>query len=340
MSYDCYLVVLTIVVGGFFGDEGKGKVISYLAKKDSPNIIVRGGAGPNAGHTIKDGKNTYKVRMLPSGFLNRDAKVMIGPGVVIDPDVLLREIKEFDAKKQTFIDANCGIIENSHRERDSGGRLKEKIGSTGSGTGPANSDRALRTLKLARDVPSLSGMITDVPHQINSALAAGYNVLVEGTQGTFLSLWHGTYPYVTSKDVTASGICADIGLGPTKVDEVMVVFKAFVTRVGTGPLENTLSEQETKKRGWSEYGTVTGRPRRAADFDLSLAARAAMLNGATQFALTKLDVRYPKCAGKQSFDDLPDDAKKFIQDIEEALGIPASIIGTGSNVDDIIDRRS
>ena len=330
----------TVVVGGFFGDEGKGKVISYLAVHDSPRIIVRGGAGPNAGHTIRDGEKTYKVRMLPSGFLNRNAKVMIGPGVVVDPDVLLGEIKEFGAQKQAFVDANCGIIEPQHRERDSAGELKEKIGSTGSGTGPANSDRAMRTLRLARDIPDLGGMITDVPHEVNLALASGHDVLVEGTQGTFLSLWHGTYPYVTSKDVTASGICADVGLGPTKVDEVMVVFKAYVTRVGTGPLEGALSEDETHKRGWSEFGTVTGRPRRAAEFDVSLAARAAMLNGATQFAMTKIDVVYPECAGKTSFDQLTKDAQKFVLDIEDALGIPAAIIGTGPRVGDIIDRRT
>lgn len=328
-----------MVVGGFFGDEGKGKIISYLAAKDSPHIVVRGGAGPNAGHTIRDGGRTYKVRMLPSGFLNRDARVMIGPGVVVDPDVLLREVDEFGAQERAFVDANCGIIEAGHRERDSGGRLKETIGSTGSGTGPANADRAMRTLRLARDVPSLSGMAVDVPHEVNSALAAGKNVLVEGTQGTFLSLWHGTYPYVTSKDVTASGICADVGLGPTRVDDVLVVFKAYVTRVGTGPLANALSDDEIAKRGWSEFGTVTGRPRRAAEFDMSLAARAAMINGATQFAITKLDIVYPECAGKRSFDDLSENAKKYVSDIEEALGIPASILGTGPNVDDIIDRR-
>lgn len=327
------------MVGGFFGDEGKGKIISYLAAKDSPYIVVRGGAGPNAGHTIRDGDRTYKVRMLPSGFLNRNAKVMIGPGVVVDPDVLLREVDEFGAQERAFVDANCGIIEAGHRERDSGGRLKETIGSTGSGTGPANADRAMRTLRLARDVPSLSGMTVDVPHEVNSALASGKDVLVEGTQGTFLSLWHGTYPYVTSKDVTASGICADVGLGPTRVDDVLVVFKAYVTRVGTGPLANVLSDDETAKRGWSEFGTVTGRPRRAAEFDMSLAARAAMINGATQFAITKLDVVYPECAGKRSFDDLSENAKKYVSDIEDALGIPASIIGTGPNVDDIIDRR-
>jgi len=328
------------VVGGFFGDEGKGKIISYLASHDSPKIVARGGAGPNAGHTIKDGDRTYKVRMLPSGFLNKDARVMIGPGVVVDPDVLISEIQNYDVGGRALVDANCGIIDASHRDRDSGGMLKEKIGSTGSGTGPANSDRAMRTLRLARDIPELSEMITDVSQEINSAIATGENVLIEGTQGTFLSLWHGTYPYVTSKDVTASGICADVGLGPTKVDEVMVVFKSYVTRVGTGPLNNVLSVEEMQRRGWTEFGTVTGRPRRAADFDMSLAARAAMLNGATQAAVTKMDVRFPRCAHKTEFGDMPDDAKKFILDIEDALGIPVSIIGTGPYVDDIIDRRT
>ena len=330
----------TVVVGGFFGDEGKGKIISYLAIKDNPKVIVRGGAGPNAGHTIRDGDKVYKVRMLPSGFLNKNAKVMIGPGVVINPDVLKKEIKDFDASGRSFIDKHCGIIEESHLARDSKGELKEKIGSTGSGTGPANSDRAMRVLKLAKDFDSLSSLIVDVPEEINSALDANEDVLVEGTQGTFLSLWHGTYPFVTSKDVTASGICADIGLGPTKVDEVIVVFKSYVTRVGTGPLQNELSLEEAEKKGWSEFGTVTGRQRRAADFDFGLARRAIMLNGATQISITKLDVLFSECAGKTSYDGLSDEAKSFIKNIEDKLGTPVTIIGTGPAIDDVIDRRN
>ncbi|MBS3926840.1 MAG: adenylosuccinate synthetase [Nitrosarchaeum sp.] len=329
----------TVVVGGFFGDEGKGKIISYLAIKDNPKIIVRGGAGPNAGHTIRDGDKTYKVRMLPSGFLNKTAKVMIGPGVVINPSVLLKEIQDFDASGRAFIDKNCGIIEESHLLRDSKGELKEKIGSTGSGTGPANADRAMRILKLAKDIDSLSSLIVDVPAEINSALSLNQNVLVEGTQGTFLSLWHGTYPFVTSKDVTASGICADVGLGPKKVDEVIVVFKAYVTRVGTGPLAKELSLEEAERKGWSEFGTVTGRQRRAADFDFDLARRAIMLNSATQISITKLDVLFPNCAGKTSFEELSVDAQSFIKNIEEKLNTPVTIIGTGPNVNEIIDRR-
>ena len=330
----------TVVVGGFFGDEGKGKIISYLAIKDNPKIIVRGGAGPNAGHTIRDGDKVYKVRMLPSGFLNKDAKVMIGPGVVINPDILKKEIQDFNASGRSFIDKHCGIIEETHLTRDSKGELKEKIGSTGSGTGPANADRAMRVLKLAKDIDSLSSLVIDVPQAINSALSANENVLVEGTQGTFLSLWHGTYPFVTSKDVTASGICADVGLGPTNVDEVIVVFKSYVTRVGTGPLENELSLEEAEKKGWSEFGTVTGRQRRAANFDFNLARRAIMLNGATQICITKLDVLFPDCASKNSFDDLSKDAKAFIKNIEAELHTPVTIIGTGPDTIDVIDRRN
>ena len=330
----------TVVVGGFFGDEGKGKIISYLAIKDNPKIIVRGGAGPNAGHTIRDGDKVYKVRMLPSGFLNKDAKVMIGPGVVINPDILKKEIQDFNVSGRSFIDKHCGIIEETHLTRDSKGELKEKIGSTGSGTGPANADRAMRVLKLAKDIDSLSSLVIDVPQAINSALSANENILVEGTQGTFLSLWHGTYPFVTSKDVTASGICADVGLGPTKVDEVIVVFKSYVTRVGTGPLENELSLKEAEKRGWSEFGTVTGRQRRAANFDFNLARRAIMLNSATQICITKLDVLFPDCASKNSFDDLSKDAKAFIKNIEDELHTPVTIIGTGPDTIDVIDRRN
>lgn len=330
----------TVVVGGFFGDEGKGKIISYLSIKDNPKIIVRGGAGPNAGHTIRDGDKVYKVRMLPSGFLNKNAKVMVGPGVVINPDILLREIQDFGASGRSFVDRHCGIIEEKHLKSDSKGELKEKIGSTGSGTGPANADRALRVLKMAKEVDSLSSLITDVPAEVNRAISLKENVLVEGTQGTFLSLWHGTYPFVTSKDVTASGICADVGLGPKNVDEVIVVFKAYVTRVGTGPLANELSLQEAENKGWSEFGTVTGRQRRAADFDFDLARRAIMLNSATQISVTKLDILFPACAGKTSYKEIPEEAKSFIEKIEDKLKTPVTIIGTGPAINDVIDRRN
>ncbi len=332
-------MAITVVVGGFFGDEGKGKIISYLALKDEPHIVVRGGAGPNAGHTIRYDDTTYKIRMLPSGFLNKKSRLMIGPGVVINPKVLDKEVQELGTAGRTFVDGNCGIIEKSHLDADSKGRLKTAIGSTGSGTGPANADRAMRTLGLAKDMPELDKMVCDVPSEIHKTVSLGKDVLVEGTQGTFLSLWHGTYPYVTSKDVTASGICADVGIGPTMVNHVIVVIKAFITRVGTGPLKGELDPEEAESRGWAEWGTVTGRPRRAADMDYDLGRRSVMLNGATQIALTKLDVRFPECAGISDFEMLSHDAKTFVKRIEDELGVPVTIIGTGAAATEIIDRR-
>ena len=246
---------------------------------------------------------------------------------------------DFDVSNRAFVDRNCGVIEETHLTEDSKGRLKEKIGSTGSGTGPANAERAMRTLKLAKDFESLSSYIEDVPTAVNTAIDSNENVLVEGTQGTHLSLWHGTYPFVTSKDVTASGICADIGLGPKKVDEVMVVFKSYVTRVGTGPMDNELTPEEISKKGWSEVGTVTGRQRRAAEFDFDLARKAIMLNSATQIAITKLDVLFPDCANKTSIDSISNEAKSFIKKIEDNLNVPVTLLGTGPKVNDVIDIR-
>ncbi|HEV8405377.1 MAG TPA: adenylosuccinate synthetase [Nitrososphaera sp.] len=330
-----------VTVGGFYGDEGKGKIIAYLAKKDEPTIAVRGGVGPNAGHTFTFEGKEYKVRMLPSAALNPTTRLLIGAGVLVNPQVLLKEIVTFQSNDRTFVDAQCGIIEQTHIDRDKGeDYLKNKVGTTGTGTGPANADRALRTLKLAKDVPELSLYIEDVSNSVNYALESNENVLVEGTQGTYLSLFHGGYPYVTSKDVTASGICSDIGIGPKRVDDVLVVFKAYVTRVGGGPLQNELSEEEAKRRGWLEFGSVTGRQRRASPFDMNLAKKAIRLNSATQLAVTKMDVLYSQCAGVREYAKLPTEAKKFIENIEGETGLKVVLIGTGPELYDVVDRRS
>jgi len=330
-----------VTVGGFYGDEGKGKIIAYLAKKDKPTIAVRGGVGPNAGHTFTFEGKEYKVRMLPSAALSPTTRLLIGAGVLVNPQVLLKEIAMFQSEDRTFVDAQCGIIEQTHIDRDKGEDfLKNKIGTTGTGTGPANADRALRTLKLAKDVPELSLYIEEVSNSVNYALESNENVLVEGTQGTYLSLFHGSYPYVTSKDVTASAICSDIGLGPKRVDDVLVVFKAYVTRVGGGLLQNELSEEEAKKRGWLEFGSVTGRQRRASPFDMDLAKKAIRLNSATQLAVTKMDVLYSQCAGVREYSKLPAEAKKFVENIEGETGLKVALIGTGPELYDVVDRRS
>jgi len=330
-----------VTVGGFYGDEGKGKIIAYLAKKDNPAIAVRGGVGPNAGHTFTFEGKEDKVRMLPSAALNPTTRLLIGAGVLVNPQIFMKEVAMFQADDRTFVDTQCGIIDQAHIDRDRAeDHLKSKVGTTGTGTGPANADRAMRTLRLARDVPELSIYIEDISNSVNYAIENNEKVIVEGTQGTYLSLFHGGYPYVTSKDVTASGICSDVGIGPKKVDEVLVVFKAYVTRVGGGPLQSELSEEEAKKRGWLEFGSVTGRQRRASPFDMDLAKKAIRLNSGTQLAVTKLDVLYPECAGAKEYSKLPAEARKFIENIEGETGLKVTLIGTGAELYDVVDRRS
>lgn len=149
----------SILVGGAWGDEGKGKCITYLCGNDKPDIIARAGVGPNAGHSVEFNGEKYGLRLIPSGFVHTDAKLMIGAGVLVDKDVLFKEfedLKKYNVKERTFVDPRCAIITKDHRERDKKSEhLAKKIGSTGSGCGPANSDRVLRTVKLAKDVPEL-----------------------------------------------------------------------------------------------------------------------------------------------------------------------------------------
>jgi len=319
----------SVVVCGFFGDTGKGKVISYLALKDKLNVTARAGVGPNAGHTVLFEGKKYGLSMLPSAFVYPKCRLLVGPGVLINPDTLTRELAQTKSESRVGVDTQCAVI--AHLAKD--------IRTTGTGTGPCNAERALRMVKLARDVPKLKDYLTDVPLEVNEAIDEGKRVLIEGTQGTYLSLYHGTYPYCTSKDVTAAAACSDVGVGPTKVDDIVIVFKAFTTRVGAGPLPDEISEEEAEKRGWVEYGTVTGRPRRAAPFSRELAKRAVMLNGATQAALTKLDVLFPECRGLKSYNKLSKEAKTFVENIEKEIKIPVSLIGTGPDALEMVDRR-
>jgi len=330
----------TVVICGFFGDTGKGKIISYLSLKDKVAVAARAGVGPNAGHTVVYGGREYKLRMLPSAFVYDKCRLLIGPGVLINPEILLQEIQLTKSKDRVGVDPQCAVIELRHIEADKRGHLVKTIKTTGSGSGPCNAERALRTVKLARDMLELKKFLTDVPAEVNSAIDKGENVLIEGTQGTYLSLYHGTYPYCTSKDVTASAACSDVGVGPTRVDDVIAVFKAYTTRVGGGPLPNELSWEEAEKRGWAEIATVTGRRRRAAPFNYELARRAIMLNGATQAALTKIDVLFPECKGVKSYGKLSPEARTFIENVEKEIRVPVTLVGTGPGTLEIVDRRT
>jgi adenylosuccinate synthase len=277
--------------------------------------------------------------MLPSAFVYDKCRLLIGPGVLINPEILLQEIRLTGSQDRVGVDRQCAIIEAKHIEADKRGALAREIKTTGSGTGPCNADRALRTVKMAHEVSELARFLAKVPYEINTAIDEGKNVLIEGTQGTYLSLFHGTYPYCTSKDVTASAACSDVGVGPTKVDEVILVFKAYTTRVGGGPLPNELSWEEAEKKGWAEVATVTGRRRRSAPFNYELAKRAVMLNGATAAAITKIDILFPECRGATSYESLSREAKVFIKNIEKEIRTPVTLVGTGPGTLEIADRR-
>lgn len=326
----------TVLVGGQYGDEGKGKISSYMAIKDSPEIVARGGVGPNAGHKVLYEGNWYSLRMLPSGFVNLQSKVMIGAGVSVDPEVFLKEIEMTGTAGRVFVDKRCTEITQKHKEEDAGAALSKKIGTTKTGCGPSVTSRARRDATFIGDNPGMQKYAVDVAEAVNSAR----DVFVEGSQGFMLSVLYGTYPFVTSKDVSASTIAADVGLGPTSIDQVVMVIKAYTTRVGNGPFPSEIPVEEAVKLNFQEYGTVTGRPRRTSPElhweDLKF---AASVNGATQIAVTKVDVRFPGNEGKTKFTELSTEARQFLDQVEARLGIPVTLIGTGPDSKHIIDRR-
>ena len=328
----------TVIAGAFWGDEGKGKIISYLALKDKLDVCLRTGS-VNAAHTVWYQGNRYALHMIPAAFVYEKCRLLIGAGSNVHVAKFLEEVEATNVKNRIGIDHQASIIEEKHSIQDKTNAHLKGLGTTGWGIGPAIEERVRRTAKLAKDIPELQPYLTDVTTEVNKAIDAGKKVLLEGTQGLMLSLFHGTYPYVTSRDTSASAICSEAGVGPTKVDNVLVVFKAFVTRVGTGPLPEELTKEEALKRGWFETAAGTGRDRRSAPFNFELARKAVMVNGATQAALTKLDVLFPECKGARTYDKLFTEAKQFINEIEKQTEISVVLIGTGPEALDIIDRR-
>lgn len=331
-----------VVVGGFYGDEGKGKIVGYLALKDNPDYVVRAGGGPQAGHTVTEGK---KVTQIPSGFVNSSSRLLIARGTVINPEIVLREIEEYGVEDRIGIDFGCTIIQRKHRIEEKGDLVK-RIGSVGTGTGPARKDRILRKAKIAKRIELLRPYLTDVAQEINDALKSDKRILIEGVQGYGLSLLnYEFYPNVTSQDTTASQFAADVGIGPKAIGEIFVVYKAYVSRVGRGPLRYKWTKRKAQKLGIQEQGTVSRRPRRFGDFDKELAAKSLIGNTGTQSAITCLDRLFDGNASIREFSKLTTEARNFTRDIEVFLtkqspyfkGI--TLISTGPNSEDIIDRR-
>jgi adenylosuccinate synthase len=409
----------TVIVGAQWGDEGKGKIVDLLAQ--DADLVCRYQGGPNAGHTIVVGEDTYKIRQIPSGIVARRASA-IGAGCVVDPSVLIDELDKLEERGLetsglVFVSGNAHLIMPWHVALD-GARERRlgqlQIGTTRRGIGPAYADKATRIgirvqdlldpkilrqkIELAvaeknvwlqrvydlepfevEDVVAtklveaerLAPYVADTSLLVDRALREGARVLFEGAQGTLLDLDHGTYPFVTSSSPLAAGAAVSFGIGPNRIDEVLGVAKAYVTRVGEGPFPSEIEgpAQERVRELGGEFGTVTGRERRCGWLDLVALRFAVRVNGITSLALTKLDVlspfaeipvcvRYrlpdgsetaefpahqsdfhhcrpvfetlPGWQAELATDTLPAPARAYVRFVEEALGVPVALVGTGA----------
>jgi adenylosuccinate synthase len=336
---------VTVIVGGQYGSEGKGKIAAFLARPGDHSVRT---GGPNAGHTIiEDGKETV-VRHLPSSVVRSGVKLYLGAGAIIDRAILLDEIAAhgIEAERLT-IDPQAVVISASYAPAESD--LVSRIGSTGKGVGAAVAAKVWRgdDVVLSRDVAELHPFLGDVAGALANALSAGERVVLEGTQGTGLSLHHGSYPYVTSRDVCAGSLCSEAGVGPTAVDRIVLVVRTFPIRVGgpSGPLANELTWAEvTKRSGYQaplcEHTTVTGKVRRVGAFNLEQVVRAVQLNGATEIALTFADYLDASLRRAKDMRQLPRAVRQFITSLEEATGVPVTIVSTGPETTSTISLPS
>jgi adenylosuccinate synthase len=329
-----------IIVDALWGDSGKGKVCAHLARRDDVPLAVRAGIGTNAGASVTLDDGTHlRARQLPTGWLNPGTKVAVGPGVLVDPTVFAAEVERFALAGKAFLDPRSGIITAEHIEVDrSDPHLVSTVRTTGSGTGPARADLVLRKAPQARDVEELAPYLTDVPRLVNET-AADATVLVEGSQGTMLSLsLSEDYPYTTSGNCTSTAAMDDVGLDWRLVRDVVMVVKALPTRSGAGPLPFELSTDEVARRDVVEYGVVTGRQRRkAAGIAWELLEYAAMLNGPTQIALTFCDHVDDAVRGVRDPGRLTEPVRDLIGRIADVTRAPVTMVDTGPLLGDLID---
>lgn len=338
---------VTVVVGGQYGSEGKGKVCAHLALTRNPAYMVRSG-GPNAGHTVHQAGVRYQLRQVPAGFVNPKTRLLIAPGALVEPEILLAEIRLCGLDPSRIgVDRNAGIIEPSDQDTEREARMEPRLGSTGSGTGAAASRRAIRDpeFRTAQQVPSLAPYLTGVPEELDEALSAGEHVVVEGTQGFGLSVHHfQEWPYCTSRDTTAHAFLADTGIGARDYQVIMAV-RTHPIRVhgNSGPLRNEISwEQVQRDSGYpypiAEYTTTTKKLRRVARFDPDIITRATRANRPTQIALHGADYLDHANRGATRWEELTPGARLFTDKLEDITQAPVTIIGTGPLQEEVIQR--
>lgn len=309
-----------VVIGAQWGDEGKGKIVDYLA--GGADAIVRYSGGANAGHTIVIGDEQYALHLVPSGVLYPDKNVYLGTGMVIDPEALFAELqmladRGIDWQGRVFISDRAHIVLPRYRrldkERDA--LRKKPIGTTGRGIGTTYSMKSERDgiriadlewdeklAELEDEDRAFLAEYTDRLLTMKVNITAemwryrNKNVLLEGAQGALLDIDSGTYPYVSSGLSCAAGAACGAGIGPRAIDKVLGVFKAYSTRVGNGPMptefnDTTQSELCTFIRDTGrEYGVTTGRPRRCGFLDLVALRYACRVNSIDELVLTHLDI--------------------------------------------------
>lgn len=422
----------TVVIGGQWGDEGKGRVVDLIARDVS--VIARYSAGNNAGHTIINSQGLFALHIVPAGIFYSDKTCIIGNGMAVDPAVLLEEIGTLEQRgvstERLFISDRAHVVMPYHPIID---QLDEKlrgaaaVGTTGRGIGPCFSDKVARLgirmgdlvdpqafrERLSFVLPYKNAIITQLYHgeplsfdevyesysematRLSSrvcdtsviardALAAGEDLLLEGAQGALLDLDGGTYDYVTSSvpSSTSAGAAIGMGIGMSDITRVVGVYKAYMTRVGNGPMPTELLDetgQILRTQGpRPEIGTTTGRGRRTGWFDAVVSRYSADVNSVTSVALTRLDVLDPfpsilvctgyeidgkemhtppasiaafnraqpiyeelpgwetDCSGARNFEDLPENAQRYIRRIGELIGKPIGIISVGPEREQVI----
>jgi adenylosuccinate synthase len=346
--------LVDVVVGGQYGSEAKGHIVSYLSREYS--LIVRGG-GPNAGHKVFLDGGPYTHHQLPSGTLRSNARLLIGPGAVLNVEKLLQEIADCNVNQDRLtIDPQAMVISRRDISMEKG--LTARIGSTGQGVGCAASRRILdrgKETQLAGDITELWPFTRRTAAEVlEEAYSRGERILVEGTQGIGLSLYHGVYPFVTSRDTSASGTLAEVGIPPTRTRKIIMVCRTFPIRVespndGTsGPLAQEIHWSDVAKRSGIDISTLrrtertstTDRRRRVGEFDWQLLLRAATLNGPTDIALTFADYLKKQNEDARRYEQLTTDTIRFIEEIERVAAAPVSLISTRFDFRSIIDRRS
>jgi len=346
--------LVDVLVGGQYGSEGKGNIVGHIAPEYA--LLVRVG-GPNAGHKVYAEPEPEAYFHLPSGTERApEAQLLLGAGAVIFPPKLLQEIAVHHVEAERLsIDPHAMIIDDADIELEK--VLLDTISSTAQGVGAASArkimgrgGKANPNVRLAKDVPELKPFIREGQAILERAFVRGDRVLLEGTQGTSLSLHHGIYPWVTSRETTVVGCLADAGIASTRVRRVVMVCRTYPIRVGgpSGDMNLEITYEELARRSGidivelkkTETTTTTKKQRRIGEFDWEQLHRSTMLNGPTDIALTFVD--YLDRANRDAFrfDQLKLETVRFVEEIERVSGVPVSLISTNFSWRNVIDRRS